>query len=148
MVVYTFCLPWHDFEESPKHSSMLGNGRNTVSRVLFRRRELTEPHWVFGANLVSSAKNWVSSLCHTNSMLRGTDWVLSPEHKLSCSRYQLVPTTYAYDLVCLGCQSIYPSSGNSTQGEKVGCVIAQAFFSRGVSAISLKSRVFSAGLKA
>ena len=22
----------------------LGNGRNTVSRVLFRRRELTEPH--------------------------------------------------------------------------------------------------------
>ena len=24
----------------------LGNGRNTVSRVLFPRRELTEPHWV------------------------------------------------------------------------------------------------------
>ena len=25
----------------------VGNGQNTVSRVLFRRRELTEPHWVF-----------------------------------------------------------------------------------------------------
>ena len=28
----------------------------------------------------------------------------------------------------------------------LGCVVAQAFFSRGVSAISLKARVFSAGL--
>ena len=36
----------------------LGNGRNTVSRVLFRKRELTE----FS---VSSAKNSVSSLLHT-----------------------------------------------------------------------------------
>ena len=27
---------------------LLGNGRSTVSRVLFRRRELTEPHWVSG----------------------------------------------------------------------------------------------------
>ena len=29
-------------------SPLIGNGRNTVSRVLFRRRELTEPHWVLG----------------------------------------------------------------------------------------------------
>ena len=38
----------------------LGNGRNTVSRVLFRRRELTEPHWVLGQT------RWV---------LRKTRWV-------------------------------------------------------------------------
>ena len=54
----------------------VGNGRNTASRVLFRKRELTEPHWVL---LVSSAKNSVSSLWHTNNWLRGTHWVLSPE---------------------------------------------------------------------
>ena len=39
-------------------------------------------HWAslsFGANSVSSAKNSVSLLCHTNSRLRGTHWVLSPE---------------------------------------------------------------------
>ena len=30
---------------------ILGNGRNTVSRVLFRRRKLTEPHWVLGGKL-------------------------------------------------------------------------------------------------
>ena len=38
----------------------LGNGRNTVSRVLFRRRELTEPHWV---------------LRQTRWVLRKTRWV-------------------------------------------------------------------------
>ena len=38
----------------------LGNGRSTVSRVLFRRRELTEPHWVLGQT------RWV---------LRKTRWV-------------------------------------------------------------------------
>ena len=27
---------------------LIGNGRNAVSRVLFRRRELTEPHLVLG----------------------------------------------------------------------------------------------------
>ena len=32
-----------DFPLSPPQ---LGNGRNTVSSALFRRRELTEPHWV------------------------------------------------------------------------------------------------------
>ena len=48
------------------------NGRNTVSRVLFRKRELTD----FS---VSSAKNLVSSLWHTNNRLRGTHWVRSPE---------------------------------------------------------------------
>ena len=40
--------------------TLLGNGRNTVSRVLFRRRELTEPHWVLGQT------RWV---------LRKTHWV-------------------------------------------------------------------------
>ena len=40
--------------------SLLGNGRNTVSRVLFRRRGLTEPHWVLGQT------RWV---------LRKTRWV-------------------------------------------------------------------------
>ena len=29
-------------------SRLLGNRRNTVSRVMLRRRELTEPHWVLG----------------------------------------------------------------------------------------------------
>ena len=29
---------------SPFGGKQIGNGRNTVSRVLFRRRELTEPH--------------------------------------------------------------------------------------------------------
>ena len=39
---------------------VLGNGRNTVSGVLFRRRELTEPHWV---------------LRKTQWVLRKTRWV-------------------------------------------------------------------------
>ena len=43
-----------------KYDFILGNGRNTVSRVLFRRRELTEPHWVLGQT------RWV---------LRKTRWV-------------------------------------------------------------------------
>ena len=38
------------------------------------RRELTEPHWVLGANSVSSAKDSVSSLWHTNNRLKGTLW--------------------------------------------------------------------------
>ena len=38
----------------------LGNGRKTVSRALFQRRELTEPHWVSGQT------RWV---------LRKTRWV-------------------------------------------------------------------------
>ena len=46
-----------------------GNGRNTVSRVLFRRRELTE---FWGTNSVSSAKNSVSSPWHANNRLKGT----------------------------------------------------------------------------
>ena len=41
-------------------TDFLGNGRNTVSRVLFRRRELTEPHWV---------------LQQTRRVLRKTRWV-------------------------------------------------------------------------
>ena len=41
-------------------SNHVGNGQNTVSRVLFRRRELTDPHWVLGQT------RWV---------LRKTRWV-------------------------------------------------------------------------
>ena len=41
---------------------ILGNGRNTVSRKLFRRRELTEPHWVSGQTRWVPRKNSVSSL--------------------------------------------------------------------------------------
>ena len=38
----------------------LGNGRNTVSRALFRRRELTEPHWVLGqTRWVLQRTRWV-----------------------------------------------------------------------------------------
>ena len=65
-------------------------GRHTVSRVLFRRRELTEPHWVWGQT------RWVLRetrrvRLHTNNRLRGTHWVLSPElgegkktHRVRC----------------------------------------------------------------
>ena len=50
----------------------LGNGRNTVSRVLFQKRDLTD----FWANSVSSTKkNSASSPWHTNNRLRGTHWV-------------------------------------------------------------------------
>ena len=45
---------------SQASSTILGNGRNTVSRVLSRRRELTEPHWV---------------LRQTQWVLRKTRWV-------------------------------------------------------------------------
>ena len=45
---------------NPSKPCKIGNGRNTVSRVLFRRRELTEPHWVPGQT------RWV---------LRKTRWV-------------------------------------------------------------------------
>ena len=54
---------------------LLGNGRNTVSRVLFRE----ENSLSFTTNSVSSAKSSVSSLWHTNNRLRGTDWVLFSE---------------------------------------------------------------------
>ena len=37
---------WNAQKPFPQRN--LGNGRNTVSRVLFRRREITEPHWVLG----------------------------------------------------------------------------------------------------
>ena len=56
----------------------IGNGRNIVSRVLFRKRELSYS-LSSAANSVSSAKNSVSSLWHTNKRLRGTHWALSPE---------------------------------------------------------------------
>ena len=55
---------------------LIGNGRNTVSRVLFRKRELTE----FGSRLSEFwKKNSVTSLGHTSYRLRGTHWALSPE---------------------------------------------------------------------
>ena len=71
----------------------IGNGRNTVSRVLFRRRELTEPQWVLGQTRWVLRKNSVSSLFffHTNNRLRETHWVRSPElsepkktHRVRC----------------------------------------------------------------
>ena len=36
----------------------LGNGRNTVSRILFRKRELTEPHWFWGQTQWVLRKTW------------------------------------------------------------------------------------------
>ena len=51
--------PWAEIDHA-QNLACLGNGRNTVSRVLFRRRELTEPHWVLGQT------RWV---------LRKTRWV-------------------------------------------------------------------------
>ena len=58
----------------------LGNGRNTVSRVLFQKRELTGENSLSSAsNSVRPAKNSVSSLWHTNNGLRGTHLALSPE---------------------------------------------------------------------
>ena len=57
-----------------------GNRRNTVSRVLFRRRELTEPHWVLGqTRWVLRKTRCMSSLWRTNNRLKGTQWVRSPE---------------------------------------------------------------------
>ena len=57
------------------------NDRNTVSRVLFRKRELTDSLSLsFAASPpVSSAKNLLSSLWCTNSGLRGTHWALFQE---------------------------------------------------------------------
>ena len=55
---------WHQNRTRKNHfpgtKGVLGNGRSTVSRVLFRRRELTEPHWV---------------LRQTQWVLRKTRWV-------------------------------------------------------------------------
>ena len=75
-------FPWE--RSHPKSSfkahkmSSLGNRRNTVSRVLFRKRELNGfcGKWLLGE---LCEKNSVSSLCCTNKRLRGTHWVLSPE---------------------------------------------------------------------
>ena len=47
--------------------SVLLNGRNTVSRVLFRKRELTE----FCGKLAELCENSVSSLRHINNKLGG-----------------------------------------------------------------------------
>ena len=49
-------------------SSKIGNRRNTVSRVLFPRRELTE----FGGKRGEFCENLVSSHWHTKNRLRGT----------------------------------------------------------------------------
>ena len=63
-----FCLLGPKLSKRPTKNDQemmkIGNGRNTVSRVLFRRRKLTEPHWVLGQT------RWV---------LRGTHWARSPE---------------------------------------------------------------------
>ena len=76
---WTFMKPF--FPKDPFFPNPnLRNGQNTVSRVLFRRRELTEPHWVLRQTRWVLQKNSVSSLWHTNSRPRGTHWVRSPEH--------------------------------------------------------------------
>ena len=54
--------------------ALLGNGRNTVSRVLFRRRELTEFYGKLGEFCEKLGELWC-----TNSRLRGTHWVRYPE---------------------------------------------------------------------
>ena len=61
----------------------MGNGRKMFLRVLFRRRELTEPHSILGANSVSSVKNSVGSLWHTNNRLKGTHWDSGRPKKLT-----------------------------------------------------------------
>ena len=52
------------------HSTQLGNGRITVSGVLFRKRELTEFCGKLQSYLVSSAKNSVSLRWLTKNRLR------------------------------------------------------------------------------
>ena len=53
---------------------VIGNGRNTVSRVLFWRRELTELHWVLGQiRWVLRKTRWVR-VCTQLVRLRGTHW--------------------------------------------------------------------------
>ena len=54
------CIPWFRFLSSRRDGCIHRNGRNIVSRVLFQRRELTVPHWVWGQT------RWV---------LRKTRWV-------------------------------------------------------------------------
>ena len=48
-----------------------------VESTVSEKKTKPEPHWVFGANSASSARNSVNSLCHTNNGLRGTHWILS-----------------------------------------------------------------------
>ena len=59
-------------------SPCLGNGRNTVSRVLFRKRELTEFCGKLG-EFREELGETQSSLWNTNNRLRGTHWALSLE---------------------------------------------------------------------
>ena len=60
----TFSLPWWTSPEV---------------RVLFRRRELTEPHWVLGQTRWVLRKNSVSSRLHRNNRPKATHWARSPE---------------------------------------------------------------------
>ena len=55
------------YKRVSRGGACVGIGRNTVSRLLFRRRELSS-----AANSVSSARNSVSSHLHTNNRLKGT----------------------------------------------------------------------------
>ena len=52
--------------------SVLRDGRNTVLGALFRKKELAVLCGELGEFCVSSMKNSVSSLWHTNNRLRGT----------------------------------------------------------------------------
>ena len=54
----------------------LGNGRNTFTRVLFRKRELTEFCGKLGEFCDKLGEVY---LWHTNNRLRGTHWALSLE---------------------------------------------------------------------
>ena len=53
----------------------LGNGRNTVSRVLFRKRELAE----FGSKLDEFCEKLGEFALAHKYRLKGTHWVLCPE---------------------------------------------------------------------
>ena len=82
--IHTFTWAWqrrmlHSFTPFTRIHSLhpreyLGNVRNTVSGVLFRKRELTE---FCGKRGELCGKNSVSLLRCTNTRLRGTHWVLS-----------------------------------------------------------------------
>ena len=70
-----------------KDGCPLGNGRSTVSRVLFQRRELTEPHWVLGQTrwVLRKKTRWV------RFAPQGTHWALSQDSVRANKRTDLKP---------------------------------------------------------
>ena len=73
----------------------LGNERNTVSRVLFRRRELTEVHWVaLQARWVLRKTRWVrfgAQRRNSLSSLPGARW--APKNSMSLVFEAVLPET-------------------------------------------------------